>query len=94
MTQKEKVELEDFAQKLDALDVTVSRVEMYLKDDMYSSNKGLISRINDLERSNVDTKNFIRNAKWVIFSIGVPVLVYVLRGVMDGIDAFSRFMLK
>lgn len=83
MTREENNILKEYKEDLVELRARLDLIMIYLKDDKNSNSKGLVSRINDIEKQLEIINRFVFNAKWVILAIGLPVLIAVIRAVLD-----------
>lgn len=87
------IENEELKDRLIDIETNVDKILLYLKDDRDTSTKGLVTRLNELEKASRNLETLIRNGKWVVLTIGVPVLVYVIKMTIDGVNAINKFLL-
>lgn len=99
MTQKERGQIEVLTEKLENLEdkvidmnVTIEKIVLLLNDDSYSSNKGILTRMNFVEETVQRLQNFMFNAKWLIAAVCIPVFIEVIKKLIHGVQNGFKIM--
>lgn len=84
-------QIEELKKELAELKVSLDKIAAYLVDDANSNSKGIVSRVNEIEHKLENINTFVKNAKWVIAAIGLPVLVQLIKAFISGFNALKAY---
>lgn len=91
MTAKERDQLEILKDELVDLKTTMDKIVMYLVDDKHSNSKGVVTRVNELEKKIENLHSFMITAKWVIGGLAIPIVIEIVRWALDSVEKLRAY---